>query len=107
MEEHSEICAGINYMPKMTDTYAPAQDGFGERTVLICDQCEREFHIGCLAKHMQEIVTEIPQGSWYCSSECKHVSHVLQECVQRGEIPVPGSNGDHTWQVCFSPVARA
>jgi hypothetical protein len=22
--------------------------GFGERTILICDQCEREFHVGCL-----------------------------------------------------------
>ena len=73
--------------------------------MLICDQCEREFHIGCLAKHMQEVVTEIPQGSWYCSSECKHVSHVLQDCVRRGEIPVPGANGDHTWQVSFAPDA--
>jgi len=23
------------------------KDGFGERTVIICDQCEREFHVGC------------------------------------------------------------
>lgn len=25
--------------------------GFGERTILICDQCEREFHVGCLKEH--------------------------------------------------------
>ena len=46
--------------------------------MLICDQCEREFHIGCLAKHMHEVVPAIPQGSWFCSADCKHVSHALQ-----------------------------
>lgn len=24
------------------------KDSFGDRTVIICDQCEREFHVGCL-----------------------------------------------------------
>lgn len=24
------------------------KEGFSERTVLICDTCEREFHVGCL-----------------------------------------------------------
>lgn len=26
------------------------KDGFSDRTVIICDQCEREYHVGCLRK---------------------------------------------------------
>lgn len=37
--------------------------GFGERTMIICDQCEREFHIGCLAQHDRAHLTELPQGT--------------------------------------------
>lgn len=36
--------------------------GFGERTMIICDQCEREFHIGCLAQHGRAQLTELPDG---------------------------------------------
>lgn len=28
--------------------------GFSDRTVIICDQCEREYHIGCLREHGME-----------------------------------------------------
>lgn len=24
------------------------KSGFGDRTILICDQCEREYHVGCM-----------------------------------------------------------
>lgn len=24
---------------------------FNDRTVIVCDQCEREYHIGCLREH--------------------------------------------------------
>ena len=36
--------------------------GFGERTMIICDQCEREYHIGCLAEHGRAHLTELPEG---------------------------------------------
>ena len=36
--------------------------GFGDRTMIICDQCEREFHIGCLAEHGRARLTELPDG---------------------------------------------
>ena len=36
--------------------------GFGDRTMIICDQCEREFHIGCLAEHGRAKLTELPDG---------------------------------------------
>ena len=37
--------------------------GFGDRTMIICDQCEREFHIGCLAEHGRAQLTELPAGA--------------------------------------------
>ena len=37
--------------------------GFGERTMIICDQCEREFHIGCLAEAGRARLTELPDGA--------------------------------------------
>ena len=37
--------------------------GFGDRTMIICDQCEREFHIGCLAEHGRARLTELPDGA--------------------------------------------
>ncbi len=37
--------------------------GFGPRTMIICDQCEREFHIGCLAEAGRAQLTELPEGA--------------------------------------------
>ena len=38
------------------------RDGFSRNTVLICDQCEREYHVGCLHDHAMAQLTELPQG---------------------------------------------
>ena len=38
------------------------RDGFGRQTVLICDQCEREFHVGCLLDHHMADLSELPKG---------------------------------------------
>ncbi len=37
--------------------------GFGPRTVLFCDQCEREFHVGCLKKAGKCDLQEVPEGN--------------------------------------------
>lgn len=39
------------------------RDGFGERTMIICDQCEREFHVGCLARTGRAHLSELPEGA--------------------------------------------
>eukprot|EP00976_Prorocentrum_cordatum_P041992 850677-Prorocentrum_minimum.AAC.1 len=49
------------------------KDGFGARTIIICDQCEREFHIGCLQKFMGIALNAIPEGDWFCSCECTRI----------------------------------
>jgi hypothetical protein len=32
---------------------------FGERTIMICDTCEREFHVGCLRSHGRADLKEV------------------------------------------------
>lgn len=36
--------------------------GFGPRTIMICDQCEREFHVGCLADAGLAHLDALPEG---------------------------------------------
>ncbi|XP_065866066.1 uncharacterized protein [Euphorbia lathyris] len=64
---------------------------FGPRTVLLCDQCEKEFHVGCLKEHNMEDLKELPQGKWFCCADCKRVYSALQKLVVRGEEKLPDS----------------
>eukprot|EP00898_Chlorokybus_atmophyticus_P004155 jgi/Chlat1/4740/Chrsp308S04736 len=54
-----------------------APEGFNEKTVLICDQCEREYHVGCLRRELGFGLEEIPPGDWYCSEACLQVTELL------------------------------
>jgi len=36
--------------------------GFGPRTIMLCDQCEREFHVGCLKKCGKCELDAVPEG---------------------------------------------
>ena len=39
------------------------REGFTDLTVILCDQCEREFHVGCLREHGRADLTGLPQGT--------------------------------------------
>ena len=39
------------------------RDGFGPNTVLICDQCEREYHVGCLQRAGLADLQALPEGA--------------------------------------------
>ena len=39
------------------------RDGLSDLTVILCDQCEREFHIGCLRKCKGIDLDHIPRRS--------------------------------------------
>ena len=60
------------------------RDGFGRQTVLICDQCEREFHVGCLHDHHMADLSQLPKGKPWpplsnvhrCSAGKHHVMHM-------------------------------
>ncbi|KAL9252775.1 Increased DNA methylation 1-like protein [Drosera capensis] len=68
-----------------------SRTGFGPTTVIICDQCEKEYHVGCLRSHKIQELKELPQGKWFCSSDCNRIHYVLQQLVKSGEIDIPDS----------------
>ena len=58
--------------------------GFGDRTMIICDQCEREFHIGCLAEHGRAKLTELPDGvhSFLARARLRAAMHVAGKLIR-------------------------
>ncbi|WJX73596.1 hypothetical protein P8452_57359 [Trifolium repens] len=65
---------------------------FGPRIVMICDQCEREFHVGCLKEHNMQNLEELPEGDWFCSPSCSHIHSSLVNLVTSGENSLPDSS---------------
>ncbi|KAK8512263.1 hypothetical protein V6N13_097077 [Hibiscus sabdariffa] len=57
---------------------------FGDRTIILCDQCEKEFHVGCLRDCGQCDLKEIPKGTWFCCDDCKRIHGALQSSVSTG-----------------------
>jgi PHD-finger len=70
--------------------------GFGPRTVILCDQCEREFHVGCLHATGRAQLTELPDGDWFCSAECGAISETLRAAAAAGNTSL---TADHSWQL--------
>ncbi|KAJ0089132.1 hypothetical protein Patl1_32276 [Pistacia atlantica] len=58
-----------------------SRSGFGPRTILLCDQCEKEFHVGCLKKHKMADLRELPKGKWFCCIDCSRINSVLQNLL--------------------------
>ncbi|CAN1304385.1 Increased DNA methylation 1 [Linum perenne] len=54
---------------------------FDDRTVIFCDQCEREFHVGCLRERGLCDLKEIPEGKWFCCNECYRIYVALQKSL--------------------------
>ncbi|GAB2274686.1 hypothetical protein Dimus_009456 [Dionaea muscipula] len=65
--------------------------GFGPRTVIICEQCEKEYHVGCLRSHKIQDLKELPEGKWFCSSDCNRIHSALQQLIVTGEQELPES----------------
>jgi hypothetical protein len=49
--------------------FQPGPD-FSGRTMIVCDSCEREFHVGCLRECGLGTLHELPVGEWFCSQTC-------------------------------------
>ncbi|XP_057456312.1 uncharacterized protein LOC130747392 isoform X2 [Lotus japonicus] len=64
---------------------------FGPRTVIICDQCEREYHVGCLKQHNMQDLAELPEGNWFCRESCNQIHSALINLVACGEKNIPDS----------------
>ncbi|KAL3506884.1 hypothetical protein ACH5RR_032266 [Cinchona calisaya] len=66
-----------------------SESGFGHRTVIICDQCEKEYHVGCLKENGMDDLKELPNGPWFCCSGCSSIHSALQQLVNDGEKKLP------------------
>ncbi|KAE9616715.1 hypothetical protein Lal_00034270 [Lupinus albus] len=64
---------------------------FGPRTVIICDQCEREYHVGCLKDHNMQNLEALPEGNWFCCSDCNQIHTSLLNLIACGEEELPVS----------------
>ncbi|KAL5717047.1 hypothetical protein ACHQM5_010127 [Ranunculus cassubicifolius] len=93
-----------------------SKSGFGPRTIILCDQCEKEFHVGCLRDHKIADLKVLPKGKWFCSKDCSRINNVLDRCVLRGpeELPpsitksiktMPGEELEISWRLLSGKVA--
>ncbi|CAM0913417.1 unnamed protein product [Alopecurus aequalis] len=65
--------------------YDPDTNQFTEKTIMYCDQCEREYHVGCIRNNGGQLSC-CPEGSWFCSSGCSEIFQHLQELTGK---PIP------------------
>ncbi|CAF2293051.1 unnamed protein product [Brassica napus] len=76
------LCSGSDF----------CRSGFGPRTIIICDQCEKEYHIGCLSSHNIVDLKELPKGNWFCSMDCTRINSTLQKLLLGGAETLSGSS---------------
>ncbi|PAN50166.1 hypothetical protein PAHAL_9G502900 [Panicum hallii] len=67
--------------------YDPDTSQFTEKTIVYCDQCEREYHVGCTRHSGHELICR-PEGCWLCSSGCSKIFQHLQELIGKS-VPTP------------------
>ncbi|KAH9623224.1 hypothetical protein KSS87_017156 [Heliosperma pusillum] len=75
------LCRGFDF----------SKSGFGPRTIILCDQCEKEYHVGCLKDHDMADLTELPDGKWFCSLACGRIDSALQFLLDKGDEKLPES----------------
>lgn len=64
---------------------------FDQRTVMLCDQCEREFHVGCLRDSGLCDLKELPKDKWFCCADCNRIHVALRNSVVCGAETIPAS----------------
>ncbi|KAJ4788421.1 Acyl-CoA N-acyltransferase with RING/FYVE/PHD-type zinc finger protein [Rhynchospora pubera] len=69
-----------------------SKSGFDDRTVILCDQCQREYHVGCLRDHKMADLKELPEGEWFCSSDCNVMHGALKEVILGGSQSLTSSD---------------
>ncbi|KAG2329185.1 hypothetical protein Bca52824_000365 [Brassica carinata] len=62
---------------------------FDDRTVILCDQCEKENHVGCLRENELCDLKGIPQDIWFCCSDYSRIHTALQSSVSCGSQTIP------------------
>ncbi|XP_077233639.1 uncharacterized protein LOC143875941 [Tasmannia lanceolata] len=72
-------------------------DAITEKTVFYCDQCQHEYHWGCLRNNRGLEKIEIcPQGNWFCSDKCSKIFFSLKKLLGKSQ---PTDVEGLTWTV--------
>ncbi|GMP50731.1 hypothetical protein CsSME_00017230 [Camellia sinensis var. sinensis] len=66
-------------------------ENFDERTIMLCDQCEKEYHVGCLRDSGLCDLKELPRDKWFCCDDCNRIHVALQNLVLVGAEMIPAS----------------
>ncbi|EEF42838.1 DNA binding protein, putative [Ricinus communis] len=69
--------------------YDFSRSGFGPRTIILCDQCGKEFHVGCLRSHKIANLKELPKGKWFCCPDCGRIHSALKKLLAREAEIIP------------------
>ncbi|XP_057801457.1 uncharacterized protein LOC131016754 isoform X2 [Salvia miltiorrhiza] len=64
---------------------------FDDRTVIICDQCEKEYHVGCLRESEMCDLKELPEDKWFCCDDCYKIFEALQSLASGEPEIIPAS----------------
>ncbi|KAL3825983.1 hypothetical protein ACJIZ3_022012 [Penstemon smallii] len=64
---------------------------FDDRTVILCDQCEKEYHVGCLRESGLCDLKELPKDKWFCCEDCNNIFTALQNLALSGPEVIPAS----------------
>ncbi|KAG6417658.1 hypothetical protein SASPL_119842 [Salvia splendens] len=66
-----------------------SRSGFNDHTVMICDQCEREYHVKCLREQEIDDLKALPETEWFCSKGCSSIHYILQKMIGDGDQTLP------------------
>ncbi|XP_073297984.1 uncharacterized protein [Primulina huaijiensis] len=64
---------------------------FDDMTVILCDQCEKEYHVGCLRELGMCDLKELPKDKWFCCDDCDKIFSRLQLLASSGPEVIPTS----------------
>ncbi|XP_073392642.1 uncharacterized protein [Physcomitrium patens] len=80
LEGHREV-GGCAICKKWNLSKTGFVDGM---TILVCDQCGREYHVSCLKDSGMDNLNELPEGEWFCQKGCKVIDEILTQLVAIG-----------------------
>ncbi|KAJ4725560.1 PHD zinc finger protein [Melia azedarach] len=88
-------CCGICGDSKFREEIEDVMDG----SVLICYQCERKYHSGCIQNGGTDKSRTHAKENWFCSKKCKEI--FLGLCKLLGK-PIPVGVSNLTWTLVKS-----
>ncbi|GJX55164.1 zinc finger, PHD-type containing protein [Tanacetum coccineum] len=48
---------------------------------MLCDQCEKEYHVGCLRESRRCDLKTLPPDKWFCCDHCDMIHGAIQGVV--------------------------